>query len=335
MSLNTPTLTFETGEIPIPESVPTTITASQFRGSERLNGKRQILPIEFTWTRQGSGTTNNITIASTVRISVAETGGEITAINFSNSNDGRIKNTGVTKGIFSNKRLTVFVILVSPAIDKCSYKPGDQYEFNLSTKGHPIITFLRDNLFDELDKCPEIRPSRSLGTFNMSQNVVRVPLININFQSLIDGSDIGNTVFTIIDEFQYYKRTAPIKPNHNCQIIQTNNPRTTLFNKACPMIVSVMKGQGNTAWEKAEYFFNNGMANFSDIYNFFIEGLVRYSMLKYILARIMYGKFDINFIRNKYDEKFLRDLKNTRFCHFATEFTDPNSNIFGYSKYFK
>jgi len=57
-------------------------------------------------------------------------------------------------------------------------------------------------------------------------------------------------------------------------------------------------------------------------------------MLKYILARIMYDEFNINYIKNKYNAKFLRDLSNTRFCNFLFDFTNPNSNIFGYEKYF-
>jgi hypothetical protein len=74
--------------------------------------------------------------------------------------------------------------------------------------------------------------------------------------------------------------------------------------------------------------------NFDDIYDFFIEGIVRYSMLKYVLSRLMYGKFNIKYVLNKYNNKFLRDLKHTRFCNFVFEFTDPSSNIFGYDKYF-
>ena len=57
-------------------------------------------------------------------------------------------------------------------------------------------------------------------------------------------------------------------------------------------------------------------------------------MLKYVLSRIMYGNFNIKYILNKYHNKFINDLSNTRFCNFVTLFTDPNSKIFGYERYF-
>lgn len=223
-------------------------------------------------------------------------------------------------------------------INPCLYKKGDVYIFHfldrfdffsVTTLPSLYVEFLRLNKTDPTDTCPQ--------KLSLKKNInnYTIPSIDIKFQSLIDGSDIGNTTFTISDNFQYYNhKTTPIIPNHICQTLQTNNIKITIFNRNCPLIFNILKGKGNTAWEKVGYLFDNMDTNFDDIYNFFIEGIVRYSMLKYVLARLMYGKFNIKYVLNKYNNKFLKDLKHTRFCNFVFEFTDPNSNIFGYDKYF-
>lgn len=57
-------------------------------------------------------------------------------------------------------------------------------------------------------------------------------------------------------------------------------------------------------------------------------------MTKYLLSRIMYGRFNIKFILNEYNTKFIKDLKNTRFCKYVDLFINPSSNIFGDEQYF-
>ena len=64
-------------------------------------------------------------------------------------------------------------------------------------------------------------------------------------------------------------------------------------------------------------------------------------MLRYILSRLMYGEFDINYLLNEYTIKFINDLKQSRFCEFAQFFLDCNQPvtgfgiiIYGYEKYF-
>jgi len=220
-------------------------------------------------------------------------------------------------------------------INKCLYKKGDTYVFStypgfLIPIVNPTmdIKFIRSNQTDQDDSCVI---NKSLSFFN--ENQINIPSININFKSLIDGSDIGNTIFKINDNVNYYNnKTTPIINSNNCKIITTNNPIETIFDQSCPLIVSVLKGNGTTAWEKTLYLFQNYKININDVYNFFIN-LVKYSMLKYLLSRIMYGKFNIKYIKYN-NKKFLNDLKNTRFCKFVDLFTNPNSDIFGYHQYF-
>ena len=235
----------------------------------------------------------------------------------------------------------VIILEEGSPLNKCTYKIGDEYILRIFSP-QPItaktaqlsITFTRSNRVDKNDSCTFPTVPNSLDKKNSILLKKIVPSIDINFQSLIDGSDIGNTVFTIIDDVQYYNhKTTPIIPNYTCQIIKTDNPKTTLFDKACPLIVNVLKGLGTNAYEKIIYLMENTVTGVNDVYDFALA-LVKYSMLKYVLARFMYGNFNIKYVLNKYNNKFLKDLANTRFCKFVNKFTNPNSDIFGYSKYF-
>jgi hypothetical protein len=71
-----------------------------------------------------------------------------------------------------------------------------------------------------------------------------------------------------------------------------------------------------------------------DNYNAFLINIIIYSMLKYILARLLYGNFDINYLLGKYNKQFLIDLKNSEYYHFLDNFINPNSPIFNYDQYF-
>jgi len=67
----------------------------------------------------------------------------------------------------------------------------------------------------------------------------------------------------------------------------------------------------------------------------FTKNLMKYSMVRYLLAKILYGDFDIKYIKNKYTKQFIKDLNNSRFCNFVNFFNDPNSEVFEYDQYFK
>ena len=169
-------------------------------------------------------------------------------------------------------------------------------------------------------------------------NNVKVPSINILGQTLIDGSDVGDMIFTIGDEFSYCK---PRKSCHNischnkCEIIyiKSDQLKTTTFMKCCPKMVSVVKGKDCTLYEKAIFIFSK--AKLESTFFIFYDNLILYGMLKFILSRLLYGIFNINFLLRKFNEKFLEDLGNSRFCGFLVIFLDCNSPVFGFNKFFK
>lgn len=171
-------------------------------------------------------------------------------------------------------------------------------------------------------------PIRLMSNFSLSNNKTVIPYIDIFGQTLIDFSDAGNIIFTIKDKFTYYEET-PISKNGCVIPYVSNNFKITRFEKACPLMISVLRGKGLTLIDKANTLQTN--KPFPEFYKY----LILYGMLKYLLSRILYGKFDINFLLRKYNNKFLKYLSNSRFCSFVILFNDPQSPIFGYNSYFK
>lgn len=172
-----------------------------------------------------------------------------------------------------------------------------------------------------------------LNSFTLNKEI-QVPAILVQSQTLIDASDIGNTTFKIIDNTEYYFHKPVIIHNHICTIekINSKDMKITNFEKYCPKGVEVLRGEGSTAYEKVVFLFE------SNEFDIFIQqfgiNLIKYAMVKYLLARILYGKFDMKYVLQKYNDKILRDLSKTRFCHFVDFFTDPNSEVYGYNQYF-
>ncbi len=153
-----------------------------------------------------------------------------------------------------------------------------------------------------------------------------IPRIHIEGQTKIDFSDIGDAVFTIYDEFTYYDRNKI--PDNTCQSRQSDNIKTTIFRQCCPYMVSVVKGEGNTLWDKIKYLYRNNNTESPTVYIFY-QNMMLYGMAKYILSRLLYGKFNINYLLGKYNERFLSKLSESRFCAFI-EYFEQND----YDQYF-
>ena len=71
-------------------------------------------------------------------------------------------------------------------------------------------------------------------------------------------------------------------------------------------------------------------------FNAFYENIIIYGMVRYVLARILYGNFDINYLLGKYYDKLLKDLNNSRFCWVVDFFfLNPENPTFNYGRFFK
>lgn len=137
-------------------------------------------------------------------------------------------------------------------------------------------------------------------------NINNNPIIDITSQLLIDESDIGHTIFNVVSK------------------------TTQTFIKGCPKIVNVLKGKGDTMWDKLNYLY---VTNPPGILGYdFIAKIVRYSMLKYILGKLLYGVFDKKYILNKNFKKFLKDLGKSQYNNYVPFFTTGEYK--NYYKYF-
>lgn len=336
------TYTFGTRSTVLKPGNAISFTNNDFRGADVLINKRPILPIRIELNFDTSDLFYIYTVHIGHNIFIGAKTNAIPGQGIAGSSYSTLSYTGVPVNVvnytsFAANGVTppsdkttfrFFAQLDHPAnTGECEYKTGDKYFFNTEAEtGNMIVVFQREKEFNEETACFN-------SFFKNLSLTMTVPKITINFQSLIDGSDIGNTNFKILDEFQYYNMTTPIIPDYICKVNETNNSLVTVFDESCPIIVSVLRGIGNTSYQKIEYLFNTEQINTDDFYNFMIL-IIKYSMTRYLLAKIMYGRFNIKYIKNKYTKRFIKDLGNTRFCNFVYFFNDPNSDVYGYDQYF-
>ena len=162
---------------------------------------------------------------------------------------------------------------------------------------------------------------------------VKVPALTIRAQTLVDGSDIGYSLLTVCDTYQYYS-TKPLPKSFKCEItyVEANKLLETQFKLCCPKIVSVLKGEGLTAQEKAISLFRlYGLADFRAFY----QTLLTYALLRLFLSRLLYGDFNVDYLLRHYYKDFIADLNHSRFCAFADFFLNCESAGFGFQKYFR
>lgn len=174
---------------------------------------------------------------------------------------------------------------------------------------------------------------RTIPTNGNSLLQVPIPTLLINGQTLADASDMGDVVFIIKDDRFYYQE----KPLHSkCGEYNIDKIKTTMLERCCPKLVTVFRGKGTTLLEKAIdiYSNNNIQIPFRGAEGWYLR-IFLYAMTKYILARILYGNFDVDYLLQKHNKQFLKDLSKSRFCQTLPFFTDPDSVVYGFNQYFK
>ncbi len=143
--------------------------------------------------------------------------------------------------------------------------------------------------------------------------------------------------FTICDKYTYYEER--LLPSSKCSVnfIEYDQLKETIFRKCGIQLELVIKGRGNTLYEKALYLYNNCFQkiNLGPSFINFYYNLILYGMLKYILARILYGKFNLKYLLSNFNDKFLKNLGHGRFCGFLEAFESCESPIYGFNVFFK
>ena len=204
------------------------------------------------------------------------------------------------------------------------YSEGDRYTIDL-------YKCIDDRLSS---RCIFQRPMQ----FVMNQNIMNenslarsvdrlfsIPQIKIDVQTNIDGSDIGEANFNIYDDKKYYGRETSTKKCEK-KNINESQIKITKLNKCCPYMVSVIKGKGKTLIQRVAYMYgklNEEVKKKIPISTFY-GNIILYGMVKYILAKILYGKFNIKYLLLKYSDDFFKDLRNSNFCNFINFFEQPD-----------
>lgn len=179
-----------------------------------------------------------------------------------------------------------------------------------------LYKFVRHSLtwdfFLAVERVPKKVGSNGENDLNATQYIItkfQQPELFIISQLLIDDSDIGDTLFEV-----------------------KNNGITQNYEKYCPKIVSVLKGIGLTAYDKLSYIYKT--ENISILGLEFLYNMIEYGMVRYLLSKLLYDKFNIKYLLDKYYIKFIKDLKNSEYKNFVNYFIDPHSKVYNYNKYF-
>lgn len=199
---------------------------------------------------------------------------------------------------------------INGLISGIDYELGDTYELNLISYSEGISVTITRALNDKIKN----KQTSKMLSLN---NQIEVPQLFINGQTLIDGSDIGQIIFTIRDalDVTYYGKDKLKYEQCKTYFINSDQLTETIFNKPCPKIVTVLKGKDNTAFDKVALIYNSSSKEIvGPSFKSFYLKVIFYGMLKYILSRVLYGEFNINYLLGSYNDKLLLDLSNSRFC---------------------
>ena len=177
---------------------------------------------------------------------------------------------------------------------------------------------------------------------NDNDQMQEIPVITVTLQSDIRGINMGEAAFNVYDSVSYCteypcnkeqkccKNVMEEKTTNFCPIVTIpwNKTKLTKYSQY-PPLQEVLRGKGCTLKEKATSIKDDPNLTL----NQFILRLMTYGMLKYILARLITGEFNLKWLLYKNNREFFIKLENSRLCRFIEAFNSPE--IRGYNKYFK
>jgi hypothetical protein len=211
----------------------------------------------------------------------------------------------------------------------------DMVDILLILGGGPII-LLETNIVSNNDILIEPRsPTKKIITeYKPKTQKVSIPQIDILAYTSINQLNLGEVRFIIKDTISY---KCIYIPSDKCleTCIERNTRESniveTIFYEY-PDFNSVVKGKGCTLQEKLLSLIRKFHIPLT--LEQFTGKIVLYGLLKYVLARIFNGDFDVKYLLQSYNKTFFRQLKkNRRFCQFIEPFIELG--LQDYDKYFK
>lgn len=186
-----------------------------------------------------------------------------------------------------------------------------------------------------VDSVPELCPCKcpnSSCSDIQNDTIIEIPDITIIAQTTLDGQNLGEVDFIIKDTINYHCMIAKGKCKSRSAPI--SELTISCFQQLQPELIKVVKGNGCTLRDKL--FSIYPPSNIIGIdFDTFIVRIIAYGMLKYILYRLLYGKFKISALLGKHNNQLLDKISGSRFCAFAEILQDLTSELFGYDVYFK
>lgn len=157
--------------------------------------------------------------------------------------------------------------------------------------------------------------------------------ITVNIDLTADETNISKITYTIYDIYRYTTtgNKLVITPNLPTtftyqSIIVLNNPDFRIFGTELWVSGCTLRAQLDTL---LAFSCGDTISPFTEV------NLVAYALAKYVLAAIMYGEFNLSYLHQSFNYRFMVDLAQSRFAAFTELFNDPTYGIVGFDSYFK
>ncbi|CAK7995053.1 Hypothetical protein POVR1_LOCUS571 [uncultured virus] len=164
-----------------------------------------------------------------------------------------------------------------------------------------------------------------------------VPQIDIIAYSSLNQENLGEVQFTVRDIVSYKCLFLPPeskneRSRHECteQFVSTSEVVTTIFVES-PDLNLVVEGKGCTLQQKINYLRVKCHIDVDE--SMFMGNVIAFGLLKYILARLMYGDFNLKYLLRSFNNQFFRDLEKSRFCLFVDAFIELG--LAGYARFYR
>jgi endoglucanase Acf2 len=156
------------------------------------------------------------------------------------------------------------------------------------------------------------KPPQLLQSSLVVNRLVEVPTITFVADPTVDGKNVASVIFIVRDVVSY-ATPQPYDKVFNCLpiMVPESDVITTTFtlNQAEADLDPVLNAVGSSLFEKCQNLQTS------------IPLLIQYSYTKLVLARILYGTFNIQYLERSFNTRFFADLATSRFTRFIEYFT--------------
>lgn len=134
-----------------------------------------------------------------------------------------------------------------------------------------------------------------------------------------DGKNVCQISFTV------QSKPSACRKN-KCSVLVETTPASQ-FTSYCLDLQCVLRGKGCTLREQVDYIEAQGV-------NIDFDTLVQYSVLRLILSMVLFGKFDVDFLRREFYEDFLCKLRESNYACYGEYFSTSQYGVEKYWKFF-